>query len=146
MRAIPSWLMACFVAVAAAGLLEVALSVEMPSQPASLRAIGGVTGKVIFMQSRGVGLKAVQEQGVVRATFRGDVVETVDLGPGNGYSFHLWPGTYSLRAEEELQARRRSLCTEPFRIKAGQTQRQILYCKLPPEHASKAAPGRTSSD
>ena len=37
-----------------------------------------------------------------QVVWRGDVVESADLGPGNAYSFRLWPGRYMLRAPAEL--------------------------------------------
>lgn len=125
--------MACAVGVAAALVLVVALVVGLPvvaGVPAGgvPRATGVLMGKVVFGDPSNATAELAPGPGVVRLLQRNDVVETVDLGRRNTYSFQLWPGLYELRAGTELPAANDDFCTLRVRIKERQTRRVIFHC------------------
>jgi hypothetical protein len=93
------------------------------------RAVGVLSGRVVFKESGGSGFAESEPgQGVVRALWQGDVIDTVDFGRRNTYSFQLWPGMYSVRAGAERPPGNDDFCTLRVRIKANQTRRAIVHC------------------
>lgn len=121
--------MACACGLAAAGLLFAVLTVGLPGQRGIQQGTGALSGRVIFGESSSPTFgELAPGESVVRAISQKDVVETVDLGRRNAYSFQLWPGSYKFRVGAEFPAGNDDFCTQKIRVKARQEQHMILRC------------------